>query len=49
MFQEVIKSNVEFKIRSEIVSINVTNLPFILTVLKQINAVVIVTISMIHM
>ena len=44
-------TNKECKVRPEIVNVNLTvmNLYFILLVLKQVNVVVAVTVSMIHM
>ena len=42
-------TNQECKVRPEIVMLIVMSLYFILLVLKQVNAVVAVTISMIHM
>ena len=42
-------NNQECRIRPEIMNVNSVSLYFIVLVLKQVNAVVVVTISMIHM
>ena len=42
-------NNQECKVRPEIINVNSDEPYFILLVLKQVNAVVVVTVSMIHM
>ena len=45
----ILINNQECKVRPEIVNVNSNDLHFILLVLKKVNVVVVVTISMIHM
>ena len=49
LFKCVSMTNQECKVRPHLLMLIVLSLYFILSVLKQVNAVVVITISMIHM